>query len=146
MPGGLIKLCSPLIVSPYDRFQHRYNCFYSPEKLADFDYSEDEKSAIFELGITLIHIFTLRDCKDIYNGFEVQQDMIDSKIQEIWHIYSDILLCEILDQMTQTVRQKRTNIDQCLHLVSLAQKKLIAREQQAEKQLQTEKYRQHSEM
>jgi hypothetical protein len=41
MPGGLLKLCNPLIVSPYDRFQHKYSCFYSPEKLADFDYGED---------------------------------------------------------------------------------------------------------
>lgn len=44
---GIIKICSPLIVSPYDRLQHRHSCYYSPEKLADFDYSEDSKSALF---------------------------------------------------------------------------------------------------
>lgn len=47
----------------------------------DFDFSEDEKSVIFELGITLIHILTLKSCQDIYNGFEVMQDIIANKIQ-----------------------------------------------------------------
>jgi hypothetical protein len=38
MDDGVIKLVSNLIVSPYDRFQHKHNCYYSPEKLYDFDF------------------------------------------------------------------------------------------------------------
>lgn len=41
LESGLVKVAHPLLVSPYDRYQHRHNCYYSPEKLADFDYAED---------------------------------------------------------------------------------------------------------
>lgn len=30
MKDGLVKLMTPLVVSPYDRFHHRQNCYYSP--------------------------------------------------------------------------------------------------------------------
>lgn len=69
MPDGQLKLINPLMVSPYDRYQHRSTCYYSPEKLLDFDFNEDSKSVIFELGMTLLHVLTLQDCQSCYNGF-----------------------------------------------------------------------------
>lgn len=74
MQNGVVKVMSPLLVSPYDRYHHKHCCYYSPEKLRDFDYPEDGKSCVFELGLTFLHIFTLEPCQNIYNGFEVKQD------------------------------------------------------------------------
>lgn len=47
MPSGMIKILSPLMVSTYDRFQYRNSSYYSPEKMSDFDFEDDSKSAIF---------------------------------------------------------------------------------------------------
>jgi hypothetical protein len=58
-----------LIVSPYDRYQYKHNCYYSPEKLIDFDYYEDNKCMVYELGLSLLHILTIKDCRSFYNGF-----------------------------------------------------------------------------
>ena len=74
MENGAFKISNPLLVSPIDRYTKKNRCYYSPEKLGDFSFEDDEKSAIFELGLTLLHLITLKDCKNVYNGFEVRQD------------------------------------------------------------------------
>ena len=47
------------------------NFYYSPEKISDFTFVDDEKSAIFELGMTCLSAATLSSCFDVYNGYEV---------------------------------------------------------------------------
>lgn len=110
MPSGMIKVVSPLMVSLEDRFQYKSWCYYSPEKMSDFDFEDDCKSSIFELGITLIHLFTLKDCRDIYNGFETMEDMIDKKISQIWNIYQNRDVCLLLAKMTRVLRPNRANL------------------------------------
>ena len=78
---------NPLIVTEIDRFERKHRTYYSPEKLSDFSFEDDEKSCVFELGLTLLHILSLKDCKNIYNGFEVKQDEISNRISEIHQIY-----------------------------------------------------------
>ena len=78
---GELKLLHPLMVSPFDREQRDSRCYYSPEKMMDFDFEEDEKCSVFELGLSLIHIISLRDChEECYNGFEVMQDVINDRV------------------------------------------------------------------
>lgn len=69
MPSGMIKIMNPLMVSSFDRDQYQNSFYYSPEKMTDFNFDDDVKSSIFELGITLVHLLALQDCHDIYNGF-----------------------------------------------------------------------------
>ena len=57
------------MVSSFDRDQYQNSFYYSPEKMTDFNFDDDVKSSIFELGITLVHLLALQDCHDIYNGF-----------------------------------------------------------------------------
>lgn len=114
MPSGMIKVVSPLMVSLEDRFQYKSWCYYSPEKMSDFDFQDDCKSCIFELGITLVHLFTLKDCHDIYNGFEIMEDAIDSKISQIWSLYQNRDVCVLLTKMTRVFRPNRANLQFCI--------------------------------
>lgn len=93
------------MVSGCDRWRYRSGCNYSPQKIYDFDYEEDAKCGIFELGVTLMHIINLKDAKGIYNGFEVKRDEIELRIMEIWGIYGDSYLCQLLRKMTETIRE-----------------------------------------
>ena len=120
----------PLLASSYDREQRDNRCYYSPEKLLDFDFEEDGKCVVFELGMTLLHALGLRDChEDCYNGFEVMQDAINDRIEQIWEIYQGRHgeawnpkhghggvwkgICRLLTKMTRTVRSKRAGLVEC---------------------------------
>jgi hypothetical protein len=47
MPNGQIKILNPIMANPVDRHVRKQTSYYSPEKLYDFAFQEDEKSAVF---------------------------------------------------------------------------------------------------
>lgn len=58
----------PLLVGYDSRYTFSQNVNYSPEKLSDFYRADDEKSAIYELGIMMLEICLLREIKNTIEG------------------------------------------------------------------------------
>ena len=64
MEDGAIKVLDPHLLDFDDRYTFKGQICYSPEKLADFYRTDDEKSAIYELGILMLQICLLYSFKN----------------------------------------------------------------------------------
>jgi hypothetical protein len=56
---GVLKIMDPLVADFRSRYSYQPKVYYSPEKLTDFAFQDDQKCAIFELGMALLEITLL---------------------------------------------------------------------------------------
>lgn len=56
---GVLKNMDPFVADFRPRYTYHPNIYYSPEKLSDFSMVDDQKCAVFELGMSLLEIALL---------------------------------------------------------------------------------------
>lgn len=85
---GTLKIMDPLLHHYNERHIRSPTTYYSPEKLLDFTMVDDEKCAIFELGMTLLEISLLESLHDAYYRDTYLSDVAQGKLSQAKQHYS----------------------------------------------------------
>ncbi len=118
---GVLKIMDPFVADFRSRYSYCPKTYYSPEKLADFAFIDDEKCAIFELGMAFLEIALLEPQNDAYCGHEYRDEITAKKLERAKQIYcSDIentmtvSAFDLVEKMLEVEREERFTLQEAI--------------------------------